>query len=92
MITFSINGKLNFINDPRCLQRNTPDCIILDSGVSGDFISYEELFSIALQKLMTCLLVIDRLCGKLFISVPIMSDDNLRVISVAFFNADFKFI
>ena len=38
-----------------------------------------------LQSPETCLFVNSKLCGKLFSSIPIMSDDNRRVTPVAFF-------
>ena len=39
---------------------------------------------------LTCLLVNDSLCGKLFLSVPIKCDDNFRVTAVVFFTADYN--
>ena len=43
-----------------------------------DIIFFDELFTLTLQRLVTCLLINNRLCRKLVLSAPAMSDDNLR--------------
>ena len=48
-----------------------------------------NLFAKALQRLAPCLSVSNKLWGKLFSTVPIMSDDQLKVTPVAFFAAGF---
>ena len=57
--------------------------------VFDNFISLHKLFSKALQRLETCLLANYKLCRKLFLPIPITSDDNL-IVPVALFVADFK--
>lgn len=49
-----------------------------------------NLFAKALQRLAPCLAVNNKLWGKLFSTVPIMSDDQLKVTPVAFFAAGFN--
>ena len=88
--TFFINSRLIFINCPRSLPRNPPECMILDSWVFDNVLSFDDLTEKSLQWLATCLLANKKLCGKLFLSVPIMSADNLRVTPVVIFVADFN--
>ena len=51
---------------------------------------FNELFAKALQRLVFCLSINNKLCGKLFSLVPIMSDDNLRVMPITFFEPAFN--
>ena len=46
--------------------------------------SFDVLFANALRRPATCLLVNNRLSTKLFLSAPVMSNDNLRVTIVTF--------
>ena len=55
--TFFINGKPVLSNGSRSLLRNPLDCINLDSGVFDSFALVDKLFSKALQRFETCLLV-----------------------------------
>ena len=55
-----------------------------------NFISFDELFQKTLRRLTTFLLVNNKLFGKLFLSVPIISDDSLNVTPVAFLVEDFN--
>ena len=87
-----INGKPTFINGGRILTRNPPDCIILDRKMFDTFSLTKKFFSKALQRLEAYITVNSKLCGKLVSLVPIMFDDNLRVMSVAFFVADFNLL
>ena len=41
---FFINGRPTFMNGPRSLPRNPPDCIILDSGLFDNSLAVNELF------------------------------------------------
>ena len=87
---FFIDGRGTLNSGLRSLPRNPPDCIILDSRIFDNFISFEELFPEALQGSANCLLVNNRLCGKLVLSMSIMYNDNLTVISVVSFVAEFN--
>ena len=60
--------------------------------VFDDFILADKLFAKDLQRLNTCLLVRDDLCGKLalLLELPPIFDDNRKVTSVLFFAADFN--
>ena len=69
---------------------NPPSSIILDSSVFDNFISFDELFLKTLRRLTTFLLVNNKLFGKLFLSVPVTSNDSLNVTPVAFLVADFN--
>ena len=77
--TFFINGRQNLINGPRFLPRNPLDCLILDSWVFDNFISFDELFAKAMQILATFLLVNNKIRGKLVLSVLTMSDDTFKL-------------
>ena len=77
--TFFINGRQNLINGPRFLPRNPLDCLILDSWVFDNFISFDELLAKAMQILATFLLVNNKIRGKLVLSVLIMSDDTFKL-------------
>ena len=90
--TFTINDNPIFINGPRILPRNPTDCTILDNWVFDNFILGDELFAKILRSFETCLSVSNNSCGKLVLSLesPIMFDENLRVTSVAFFDASFN--
>ena len=63
---FFINNRAILINDPRSLPTNRPDCIILKSSVSNNFMLLDEFFTKALQRLATCSLVISNLWGNYF--------------------------
>ena len=78
-----INGPSCFISSARIQPRNPTNCIILDSWTFHNFTSFDELFANALWRLVTCLSSHNKLCGKLFSLVAIMSDDN-------HFTVDFK--
>ena len=54
---FFINGKPTFVNGPRILPRNPPDCIILVSCVFDNFSLANELFSKVLPKPETQLIL-----------------------------------
>ena len=89
MNTFFINGNSTFINGPRSLPSDLPDCIILDSCIFDTIIFADESFVKALQRIQT-----SKFNSKLFVTlvslVPIIYFDNFRVISVAFVIADFN--
>ena len=55
----------------------------LDIWVFDNTIFFDDLFTLTLQRLVTCLLINNRLCGKLVLSAPVMPDDNLRNTSSA---------
>ena len=78
--TFFIDYKPVFKNDPR----NPPDCIILNSWTFDRLILACKLFPKAVWGFETWLSDSNNLCGKLMASfvLPIISDDNLRVIPV----------
>ena len=57
---FPIEGNLVFYKGPK----NSLDCSILCIWVFDNFILAEELFSKALQRFETCVLVNNNLCGK----------------------------
>ena len=63
--TFFINGRPTYINGPRNLPRNPPDCTILDRYIFDNFILVDELFAKTLRSFETCLSVSSDLCGKL---------------------------
>ena len=65
MVIVFINGNRAFNNEPRTLPGNPPDCIIWDTWVFDSLISVDDLLAKALQRLATCLLVNNNLCGKL---------------------------
>ena len=56
---FFITSKPSFINGPKSLLRNPPDYVILDSWLSDNFISADELFAKVLRSYETCLSVSD---------------------------------
>ena len=62
---FSIKGKPVFSNDERSLPRNPSDCMILDNWVFDKFTLADPLFTKALRRFETYLLVSKNLCGKL---------------------------
>ena len=57
LIAFFISGNPVFSKGPRCLPRNSPDCISLDNWVFDSLILVLELFIKALRRFATCLLV-----------------------------------
>lgn len=61
------------------LKRNPPACSILDNGVFNYLTFFDDFVEKALRRFATCPSVNDRSCRKLFLSVPIMPDDNFRV-------------
>ena len=77
--TFFIKDKPTFINGLLSLPRNPPDCVILNSSVSENFILAGNLFAKVLRRLATCLSVYDSLLGKLILSSLIIFNDNVRV-------------
>ena len=54
-----------FSNGQRSLPTNSSDCIILNNWIFDNSISVDELFTKALQRFATYLLVINNLRGKL---------------------------
>ena len=58
LITFFINVSPVFNNGSRSLPRNLPDCTILDNWVFDSLILADKLFSKALQRFSTCLLIL----------------------------------
>ena len=56
---FFITSKPSFINGPKSLLRNPPDCVILDSWLFDTFIPADELFAKVLRNYETCLSVSD---------------------------------
>ena len=69
LITLFISGNPAFSNGPRNLPRNPHNCIILlNNLVFDNLITVVELFSKALQRFATCLLVNNNSCGKLILS------------------------
>ena len=82
MSTFFINSKPNFINSPRGLEKDPLDSMFLDSRVLDNFTLTNQLSTEALQRLNTCLSVIDEKCGKLVSLRPIIFGDNIKVTSV----------
>ena len=89
---FFINGKLSFINGPRNLLTNRPDCTISDSLVClfDSLMLAADLIPKVLRRLVACQSVNNSVSGKLFALLPITFDDNLRVNSVVFHVSDFK--
>lgn len=88
--SFFISGKWTFNNGARSLPTNPPGFIILEIWVLYTLMSHgllEMLFLAsngwtivkALRRLASFLSVLNKLGGKLFSPVPIVSDDNLRV-------------
>ena len=65
---------------------------VYQERVFDDFILADKLFAKDLQRLNTCYLVRDDLCGKLALSLelPPIFDDNRKVTSVLLFTADFS--
>ena len=57
MNAFFIYGKPSFINVPRSLQKDPPDCMILEICVFDHFILADELFVRPLQGNETCLFI-----------------------------------
>ena len=78
--TAFINGEKTFINGPRSIRRNPPNCIILDSSAFDNYCIADKLLK-TFQTLETYLLVINNFCGKLALSLelPDIFDDNIRV-------------
>ena len=79
--TFFIKGKRVFINCPRSLPKNPPDCTTLNSRVFHNFILPDELFAKTLQDLETYLSFNDNLCGKI-VSFDSSVMENLIVFPV----------
>ena len=65
LITFFINGNHFFSNESKSLSRNPSECIILDNWVFDNLISVDELFTKAVRRFATYLLVDNNLWGKL---------------------------
>ena len=84
---FFINGNPVFSNGLRNLRRNSPNCTILDKWAFDNLISVDELFAKALLRFVTCLLINNKLWGKLVSSskLPTIFDDNLKTTSVLIF-------
>ena len=78
--TFPIKGNTVFSNGPS-------DCLIYYNLVFDNFILAEELFAKALRSFKTCVLVNNKLCGKLFSSLksPTTFDEIFKATSVFFF-------
>ena len=94
MITLFINIKLAFINDPRTLPRNQPDCIIAYICVFNNFQTADELFAKSLQILETYLLVWNNSYGKLvssFVQLIILCY-IFKVRLLVFFVGDFDLL
>ena len=74
------------------LPRNPPDCPILYNWVFDKFILAEELFAKSLWSFKNCVLVNNKLCGKLFSSFdsPTAFNEIFKVTSVPSFIPDFK--
>ena len=65
-LTFFIKGNPVFINGPKILHKNPPDCSILCNCVFDNFILADEPFPKALRSFETFVLVKSSLWGKLF--------------------------
>ena len=94
MITLFISIKLAFINDPRTLPRNQPDCIIAYICVFNNFQTADELFAKSLQILETYLLVWNNSYGKLvssFVQLIILCY-IFKVRLLVFFVGDFDLL
>ena len=61
---FFINYKQTFINDPKILPRNPPDCTILDNLVFDNFTLADEIFGKPLQSFETFISVSNNLSEK----------------------------
>ena len=72
LVTFFINDKSTFINGPRSLPRNLPNCIIYEICVFDKLILAEKLHSKVLWSFATCLSVSNNLCGKLVSSEALL--------------------
>ena len=68
--------------------------MIFDNWVFDSLILTGELFVEALWRFATCVLVNNNLCGKLVSSLisRIIFDDNLKTVSVSYFNANFNLL
>ena len=79
--TFSVKVKPVFINGPSSLPKNPLHCTIFDNLVFKNFILGYKPFVKALEIFETCLLVNNKLCGKLVSSSksPITFDENFIV-------------
>ena len=84
--TFSTIDDLVFINSPKGLPKNPPDCTILCNWVFESFTLAEELFAKALPSLETCVLVNNDLWKKLFLSLESRTtfDEKFKVTVVPF--------
>ena len=60
--------------------------------VFDNLISVDEWYAKALRRFETCLLVNNKLCGKLLSLSPIIFDDNLKTTSVSFFIIDLNLL
>ena len=76
---FFINSNSTFDNGPRSLPRKSLDCFTLFRQVFDNFTFFDELFTKALQRLATCVLV-----NNFVWLVPILSEHNLKVTPVPF--------
>ena len=91
MNAFFISGNPAFINGPRSLPSDLPDCIILDTCIFDTVIFANESFAKALQRIQTNKLN-SKLCGTLVSLVPMIYFENFRIISVAIFIADLNLL
>ena len=84
--TFPIKGNPLFSNTPKGLNKNPPDCAILENWVFENFILADETFKKALRSLETCVLVNNSLFEKLFSSLEslIIFDERFKVTLVPF--------
>ena len=82
--TFFFNGTPVFCNGPRSLPRNLSKCIVSDSYVFDSLILTENLFAKSLWRFASCLLVNNKLCGKLISpsELLIIFDVNLKTFPV----------
>ena len=91
---FAIKYKLVFCIGSRSLQRNPPNCTILDSWVFENLKLADKPFEKTLQILETCVLVNNDLCRKLVspLEPPTTFHENFKVQWVLFFSLDFTLL
>ena len=81
LITFFVKGNLVFSNGTESLPKNPPDWI-WDNSVFDNLILVDKLFTKALQRFVSCLLLNNNSCGKFYhqdkIIFDVIFDDNLN--------------
>ena len=92
--SFPIKDTPIFNDGPNILPKTSPYCTTLCNWLFDSFLLAEELFTKALRSFVTCVLVNNNLCEKLFSSLEsqIVCDERFKVTLVPSFIVDFKLL